>query len=267
MKKYSFILGMMLAMFFVACGGGGSSSSDNGNTSNDVSSINLEGNWEYTATLEGCDKKELGNITVEKGSNGYLWSQSTQRGLEANCSYGQEEYYSDEVDIRSDVSKEEFNRYYSSVAYNSKITNVVFNSADRITVNSIYDGKPYTTVIVRKYNNSNNNSEDSNSDNNNNNFDGNNYVGTYSRTSGNDYDWGASGAVESFVSNSKVNGVVYGREGASIAFGYEISDNRFRGTTSDGTSWEGIVTSSKINGTYRNSQWNCEGTFTLNRTN
>ncbi len=250
MKKYLSVLGgVALAISLSACGGG---SSNNAAVVHQDSNINIEGEWKYVSTLPDCDKKEEGTFVIEKiSSTQYSWKHNSSNDLEEDCTYSgarsSSGTYTGSVD---NVSQEQFNTYLSSINSSSHITSVVFNSTGKLTVEEVYNGKNFTTIFTR---------DDSS-------FDGNTYFGIYLFQSGNSYNCDASGNGVITVSNSKVNGRVSGSSGTIYVNGYEVANGKFQGTTSDGTTWSGIITSAKAYGTYRNATWNCNGTWTLNRT-
>ncbi|MBS9782188.1 MAG: hypothetical protein KGV43_00085 [Arcobacter sp.] len=96
-------------------------------------------------------------------------------------------------------------------------------------------------------------------------FDGNKYVGTYTKTDDPSGECESGGSVKLLVKDGIVDGSASASWGEVSISGYKVRDAEFSGTADDGTFWKGKFTDTKAYGTYRNSEWNCGGTWTLDR--
>lgn len=241
-SKFLLVL-LLTALIFVGCGSSGGSS--DAGTSN-LQNLDIEGEWQYVATTDGCDKKEIGHIVIKKVDadtfQGYMYSSN---GLEKDCTYSGEyrvpssgwAYYNGKL---TDISLADFQNYIASIT-GDLVNSVTFNSASKITMNG-----DFLTIFTR----------------NDSSFNGNSYSGRYTFTSGSFANCDAGGTVDVLIKNDKVNGIVTDYYGGSVTVdGLSISNGKYSGTASDGTIWSGVIRTDGFEGTYRNSQWNCNGTF------
>jgi len=251
-KQFLSIILLISSIVFVGCGGGGGSSSDkNSPDNNELSQIDIEGEWNYISTLVNCDKQESGVVIIEKVSTKeFNWSISSTNGLEADCSYSGN--YSAQGTVYEDsnnMTLANFNTYLTQINSTTQVTNVTFNSSSKITTTETYNGGNFTSIFTR---------DDSA-------FNGNTYSGYYMLESGSIANCGRSGSVNISIINSKVTGTATTSEGTLSIDGFDIGDGKYSGTTNDGTSWSGRITSTQAYGTYTNSTWNCKGTYTLTK--
>lgn len=247
LKYIGLSLAIILSFTFSGCGGGGGSSStgNNSSTAQTLSIMDMLGEWQYVATLSGCNKQETGTIVTSRiDENTFSYTMSSNNGLEEDCTYSGAYNYSGTVDAPvSNMSLEQFKAWIISEGESNDV-NIVFNSNDKITATG-----DFTTVFTR----------------NDSSFDGNHYVGTATLTNGNYGDCASTSSVNANIIDSHVYGTAKNSEGTINIDGYAIKNGKYMGTTSDGTSWSGIVTSEKSYGTYTNSKWNCAGTYELLR--